>query len=81
MTKSLLTGVVIVAVGLGAIGLLPLLLDTLLSAKRLARERLRRTRQMQEAIRTNTRMLNDAFRLSLAYHQAVNELRKLGGWR
>ena len=38
-------------------------------------------RAMHEVVRTDSRMLNDAFRLSLAHFRAVNELRKLGDRR
>ena len=50
-------------------------------AVRAARERLRWARAVREIIRTDSRMLSDAFRLSAGHFQALNELRKLGGRR
>jgi hypothetical protein len=48
---------------------------------RAARERLQWARAVREVIRTDSQMLGDAFRLSAAHFQALNELRKLGGRR
>ena len=45
------------------------------------RARLYWMRTLREVVRTDARMLGDAFRLSLAHFQAINELRKLGGRR
>jgi hypothetical protein len=36
---------------------------------------------LREVIRTDSQMLTDAFRLSMAHFRAVNELRRLGGRR
>lgn len=36
---------------------------------------------LREVIRTDSRMLTDAIRLSVEHFRAVNELRKLGGGR
>ena len=48
---------------------------------RAVRDRLQWARAMREVISTDAHMLGDAFRLSVAHFQAVNELRKLGGRR
>lgn len=68
-----------------AIMLSPFIIGFLIMAvqgtARAVRERLRWARAMREVIRTDSQMLGDAFRLSVAHFQAVNELRKLGGRR
>lgn len=44
-------------------------------------DRLRWATMLREVIHTDSRMLTDAIRLSMAHFQALNELRKLGGGR
>lgn len=67
---------------LGALMLAPFILGLLIMAvqegARAARKRLQWARAVREVIRTDSRMLSDAFRLSHAHFQALNELRKLG---
>jgi hypothetical protein len=66
----------------GAGGLLLLvLLEVLGKHQDKTVERLRWAAMMREVIRTDTRMLAGAIRLSVAHAQAMNRMRKLGGGR
>ena len=69
------------AMGLCAVVALALLFGAVSAINKEVRERLRWTRALRAVIRTDSRMLGDAFRLSHAHFQALNELRKLGGRR
>jgi hypothetical protein len=69
------------AVGLVAVFALALLAGAVTAVVQLVRDRLGWSSVIREVVRTDSRMLGDAFRLSLAHFQAVNELRKLGGRR
>jgi hypothetical protein len=78
MTGSVLLAILI---GLAAVCALAMFVGAVSAVVRVVRDRLGWTRVVREVVHTDTRMLGDAFRLSLAHFQAVNELRKLGGRR
>ena len=70
-----------VAVGLAAVFALVLLFGAVSAVIQTVRDQRGWTSVTREIICTDARMLGDAFRLSLAHFQAVNELRKRGGQR
>jgi len=68
-------------VGLALVVGLALLFGAASAVTRAVRDRLGWASVVREVVRTDSQMLGDAFRLSLAHFHAVNELRKLGGRR
>ena len=69
------------AIGLCAVVALALLFGLLSAVSHAVHTRRQWARALGDVIRTDSRMLGDAFRLSLSHFQALNELRKLGGRR
>jgi hypothetical protein len=78
MTGSVLLAILI---GFAAVCALALLAGAVSAVVRVVRDRLGWTSVVREVVHTDSQMLGNAFRLSLAHFQAMNELRKLGGRR
>jgi len=65
----------------GTFIMLPIICCGLAAISRALRKRRQRARTVRTVIHTDSQMLSDAFQLSLIHFKALNELRKLGGWR